>query len=40
MIEGLGIGLGFALGFWIAGFAMLAGFILLSYLLEWVFGRK
>jgi hypothetical protein len=40
MLEGLGIGLGFALGFWIAGFAMLIGFVLLSYFLDWLFGSK
>jgi hypothetical protein len=40
MIEGLGIGFGFALGFWLSGLLCLLGFVILSYFLDWVFGRK
>ena len=39
MIEGLGIGLGIALGFWISGFLILVGIVAMSYLLDWMFRK-
>ncbi len=39
MIEGLGIGLGIALGFWVSGFLILIGFILMGYLFDWLYKK-
>jgi hypothetical protein len=39
MIDGFGIGLGIALGFWVSGFLILIGFIMLSYLLDWLYRK-
>ncbi len=39
MIEGLGIGFGIALGFWVSGFLMIIAFVLLSYLLDWIYRK-